>query len=195
MPEQKIKGIVAGNVSSVMLFCKIGIAKQKTIRQPDMIHVIQFPYWMGSEQRLRHTEMILAQVWNEQICPFKASKPVIFVLDGANNLHLGSRNMGTRILREARKYGISRWFITQWADDDKMLNNLSQAALRIFFRPGAYRKRRLLAANSTALGSRCRFQIELGVWRCTPSNCDAYCSVWSTNSCMGFEMGDGGVMK
>ena len=77
-------------VSSVMLFCKIGIAKQKTIRQPNMIHVIQFPYWMGSDQRLRYTEMILAQVWNKQICPFKASKPVIFVLDGANNLHLGS---------------------------------------------------------------------------------------------------------
>ena len=132
-------------------FVKSGLPSKKTIRQPDMIHVIQFPYWMGSDQRLRYTEMILAQVWNEQICPFKASKPVIFVLDGANNLHLGSRNMGTRILREARKYGISRWFITQWADDDKMLNNLSQAALRIFFRPGAYRKRRLLAANSTAL--------------------------------------------
>ena len=176
-------------------FVKSGLPSKKTIRQPDMIHVIQFPYWMGSEQRLRYTEMILAQVWNEQICPFKASKPVIFVLDGANNLHLGSRNMGTRILREGRKYGISGWFITQWADDDKMLNTLSQTALRIFFRPGAYRKRRLLAANSAALGSRCRFQIELGVWRRTPSNCDTYCSVWSTNSCMGFETENGGVMK
>lgn len=183
-----------GLVSSVMLFCKIGIAKQNTIRQltvsflqedntdetvlglisycekqlkasaetetirnclgllaristdvdthipirrPGMIHVIQFPYWMGSDQRLRYTEMILAQVWNEQICPLKVSKPVIFVLDEAHNLHLGSRNMGTRILREGRKYGISGWFITQWADDNKMLNTLSQAALRIFFRPGA----------------------------------------------------------
>lgn len=51
-------------------------------------------------------------------------------------LHLGSQNMSTRILREGRKFGISGWFITQWANDIKMLNTLSQAALRIFFRPG-----------------------------------------------------------
>ena len=107
-----------------------------SIRQPGMIHIIQFPYWMGSDQRLKYTEMILAQVWNEQICPCMASKPVIFVLDEAHGLHLGSQNMSTRILREGRKFGISGWFITQWADDIKMLNTLSQAALRIFFRPG-----------------------------------------------------------
>ena len=181
-------------VSSVMLFCKIGTAKQNTIRQltvsflqenntdetvPELIsycekqlavsseaeiirdylgllvptstdayshtsirqdgriHVIQFPYWMGSDQRLHYSEMILAQVWNEQICPSTASKPVILVLDEAHRLHLGSRNMSTRILREGRKFGISGWFITQWADDAKMLSTLSQAALRIFFRPGA----------------------------------------------------------
>lgn len=181
-------------VSSVMLFCKIGTAKQNTIRQltmsflqenngdetvPElisycekqlaasseaemirnylgllvptstdayphtsirqagMIHVIQFPYWMGSDQRLHYSEMILAQVWNEQICPSTASKPVILVLDEAHRLHLGSRNMSTRILREGRKFGVSGWFITQWADDAKMLSTLSQAALRIFFRPGA----------------------------------------------------------
>ena len=81
--------------------------------------------------------MILAQVWNEQICPCMASKPVIFILDEAHGLHLGSQNMSTRILREGRKFGVSGWFITQWADDAKMLSTLSQAALRIFFRPGA----------------------------------------------------------
>lgn len=181
-------------VSSVMLFCKIGTAKQNTIRQltmsflqenngdetvPElisycekqlaasseaemirnylgllvptstdayphtsirqagMIHVIRFPYWMGTDQRLHYSEMILAQVWNEQICPSTASKPVILVLDEAHRLHLGSRNMSTRILREGRKFGVSGWFITQWADDAKMLSTLSQAALRIFFRPGA----------------------------------------------------------
>lgn len=107
-----------------------------SIRQPGMIHIIQFPYWMGSDQRLKYTEMILAQVWNEQICPCMASKPVILVLGEAHGLHLGSQNMSTRILREGRKFGISGWFITQWADDIKMLNTLSQAALRIFFRPG-----------------------------------------------------------
>ena len=92
---------------------------------------------MGTDQRLHYSEMILAQVWNEQICPSTASKPVILVLDEAHRLHLGSRNMSTRILREGRKFGVSGWFITQWADDAKMLNTLSQAALRIFFRPGA----------------------------------------------------------
>ena len=71
-----------------------------SIRQPGMIHIIQFPYWMGSDQRLKYTEMILAQVWNEQICPCMASKPVIFILDEAHGLHLGSQNMSTRILRE-----------------------------------------------------------------------------------------------
>ena len=115
----------------------VGInATHVSIRQPGMIHIIQFPYWMGSDQRLKYTEMILAQVWNEQICPCMASKPVIFVLDEAHGLHLASQNMSTRILREGRKFGISGWFITQWADDIKMLNTLSQAALRIFFRPG-----------------------------------------------------------
>ena len=109
-----------------------------SIRQPGMIHIIQFPYWMGSDQRLKYTEMILAQVWNEQICPCMASKPVIFVLDEAHGLHLGSQNMSTRILREGRKFGISGWFITQWADDIKMLNTLSQAALRISSRYGEY---------------------------------------------------------
>ena len=132
-------------ISSIRLFCKIGIVKQDTIRQlavsflqenstnetvpelisycekqlkasseiemirnylglivpisadaythvsicqPGMIHIIQFPYWMGSDQRLKYTEMILAQVWNEQICPCMASKPVIFILDEAHGLHL-----------------------------------------------------------------------------------------------------------
>lgn len=64
------------------------------------------------------------------------SAAMFFVLDEAHGLHLGSQNMSTRILREGRKFGISGWFITQWADDIKMLNTLSQAALRIFFRPG-----------------------------------------------------------
>lgn len=86
---------------------------------------------------MQQTEMILTKIWNEQISPFNASKPVILVLDEAHRLHLAARNMSTQILREGRKFDIAGWFITQWADDNKMLNTLSQAALRIFFRPGA----------------------------------------------------------
>lgn len=79
-----------------------------SICQPGMIHIIQFPYWMGSDQRLKYTEMILAQVWNEQVCPCMASKPVILVLDEAHGLHLGNavyvKNTTTDQIQEGGNY-------------------------------------------------------------------------------------------
>lgn len=83
------------------------------------------------------TQFLLFDLWSEKLCRSENSCPVVAVLDECQRFRFSESSIFNRILREGRKYHFSAWFASQWINDKRAVEALSQPALQVCFYPGS----------------------------------------------------------
>jgi len=83
------------------------------------------------------TEILLWDMWYYTTKNGNKDKPFAVVLDEAQNLSHKENSPSAKILTEGRKFGWSAWYATQSLQvlSDDEVTRLSQAAMKIYFRP------------------------------------------------------------
>lgn len=108
------------------------------IRDSDgMVYVFQLAGY-GREIQILLTELLLWDIWHFCVKTGNEGKPLILVLDEAQNLNHGEKSPSRKILTEGRKFGIAGWYATQFMKPqltDIEIQNLQQAAQMLYFCP------------------------------------------------------------
>lgn len=84
------------------------------------------------------TEFLLWDIWNYCTQFGDETKPMIIVMDEAQNLSHQENTPSGKILTEGRKFGISGWYATQFMKpqlDDAEIQRLQQAGQKLYFCP------------------------------------------------------------
>ena len=84
------------------------------------------------------TEFLLWDIWNYCTQFGDESKPLIVVMDEAQNLSHQENTPSGMILTEGRKFGVSGWYATQFMKpqlDDAEIQRLQQAGQKLYFCP------------------------------------------------------------
>lgn len=108
------------------------------IRDSDgMVYVIQLMGYNRDVQVLM-TELMLWDIWSFSVKTGDESKPMILVLDEAQNISHGEKSPSAKILTEGRKFGLSGWYATQFMKPqltDDEIQRLQQAGQKLYFCP------------------------------------------------------------
>ena len=108
------------------------------IRDADgRIYVIQLAGYTREVQTLL-TELLLWDVWYFCVKDGDESKPLILVMDEAQNISHGEKSPSAKILTEGRKFGISGWYATQFMKaqmNSDEIQRLQQAGQKLYFCP------------------------------------------------------------
>lgn len=102
-----------------------------------MVYIIQLAGYERDVQTLM-TELLLWDIWSYSVKNGDESKPLILVLDEAQNLSHGDKSPSAKILTEGRKFGISGWYATQFMKpqlSDDEIQRLQQAGQKLYFCP------------------------------------------------------------
>lgn len=102
-----------------------------------IVYVIQFDGY-GRDVQILLTELLLWDIWNFSVKTGDESKPLILVMDEAQNLSHGDKSPSAKILTEGRKFGISGWYATQFMKpqlSDDEIQRLQQAGQKLYFCP------------------------------------------------------------
>lgn len=84
------------------------------------------------------TDILLWDIWSFSVKNGDESKPLILVLDEAQNLDHGESSPSAKILTEGRKFGLSGWYATQFMKpqlSDDEIQRLQQAGQKLYFCP------------------------------------------------------------
>ena len=84
------------------------------------------------------TEFLLWDIWNYCSQDGDESRPIILVMDEAQNISHQENTPSAKILTEGRKFGISGWYATQFMKpqlDDAEIQRLQQAGQKLYFCP------------------------------------------------------------
>ena len=102
-----------------------------------MIYIFQFMGY-GRDIQVMLTELLLWDLWSFALKSGDESKPLIYVIDEAQNLNHGTKSPSGKFLTEGRKNGLSGWYATQFMKpqlDDVEIQNLQQADQKLYFCP------------------------------------------------------------
>ena len=102
-----------------------------------IVYVMQFDGY-GRDVQVLLTELLLWDIWNFCVKTGDESKPLILVMDEAQNLSHGEKSPSAKILTEGRKFGISGWYATQFMKPqltDDEIQRLQQAGQKLYFCP------------------------------------------------------------
>ena len=102
-----------------------------------MVYVIQLTGY-GRDIQILLTELLLWDIWSFSVKNGDESKPLILVLDEAQNLSHGDKSPSAKILTEGRKFGLSGWYATQFMKpqlSDDEIQRLQQAGQKLYFCP------------------------------------------------------------
>ncbi len=108
------------------------------IRDSDgMVYIFQLAGYSEDIQIIL-TELLLWDIWHFCVKTGNEGRPLILVMDEAQNLNHGERSPSRKILTEGRKFGIAGWYATQFMKpqlNDTEIQNLQQAAQVLYFCP------------------------------------------------------------
>ncbi len=102
-----------------------------------MVYVVQLTGF-GRDVQILLTEILLWDIWYFSVKNGDESKPLVLVLDEAQNLSHGEKSPSAKILTEGRKFGISGWYATQFMKpqlSDDEIQRLQQSAQKLYFCP------------------------------------------------------------
>lgn len=102
-----------------------------------IVYVMQLAGY-GRDVQVLLTELLLWDIWNFCVKTGDESKPLVLVLDEAQNLSHGEKSPSAKILTEGRKFGISGWYATQFMKPqltDDEIQRLQQAGQKLYFCP------------------------------------------------------------
>lgn len=110
----------------------------ETIRSSDgKVYIFQLNGYDRDTQILL-TEFLLWDIWNYCSQDGDESRPIILVMDEAQNISHQENTPSAKILTEGRKFGISGWYATQFMKpqlDDAEIQRLQQAGQKLYFCP------------------------------------------------------------
>ncbi len=110
----------------------------KDIRDGEsVVYVMQLAGYDRDTQMLL-TELMLWDIWGFCEKNGDESKPIVLVMDEAQNLSHAIDSPSAKILTEGRKFGISGWYATQFMKpqlSDDEIQRLQQAGQKLYFCP------------------------------------------------------------
>ena len=110
----------------------------ESIRSSDgKVYIFQLAGYDRDTQILL-TEFLLWDIWNFCAQDGDESRPIVLVMDEAQNLSHQENTPSAKILTEGRKFGISGWYATQFMKpqlDDAEIQRLQQAGQKLYFCP------------------------------------------------------------
>lgn len=101
------------------------------------VYIVQLTGF-GRDVQILLTEILLWDIWYFSVKNGDESKPIVLVLDEAQNLSHGEKSPSAKILTEGRKFGISGWYATQFMKpqlSDDEIQRLQQSAQKLYFCP------------------------------------------------------------
>ena len=109
------------------------------IRDADesVVYIFQFDGYPRDVQVLL-TEILLWDIWNFCVKTGSEDKPLVLVMDEAQNLSHKEKSPSAKILTEGRKFGISGWYATQFMKpqlSDDEIQRLQQSGQKLYFCP------------------------------------------------------------
>ena len=81
--------------------------------EESVVYIFQFDGFPRDVQVLL-TEILLWDIWNFCVKTGSEDKPLVLVMDEAQNLSHKEKSPSAKILTEGRKFGISGWYATQF---------------------------------------------------------------------------------
>lgn len=119
-------------------FVKDDAFSWESIRSADgKVYIFQLAGYDRDTQILL-TEFLLWDIWNFCAQDGDEKRPIILVMDEAQNLSHQENTPSAKILTEGRKFGISGWYATQFMKpqlDDAEIQRLQQAGQKLYFCP------------------------------------------------------------
>lgn len=119
-------------------FVKDDAFSWESIRNADgKVYIFQLAGYDRDTQILL-TEFLLWDIWNFCAQDGDEKRPIILVMDEAQNLSHQENTPSAKILTEGRKFGISGWYATQFMKpqlDDAEIQRLQQAGQKLYFCP------------------------------------------------------------
>lgn len=119
-------------------FVKDDTFSWESIRSADgKVYIFQLAGYDRDTQILL-TEFLLWDIWNFCAQDGDEKRPIILVMDEAQNLSHQENTPSAKILTEGRKFGISGWYATQFMKpqlDDAEIQRLQQAGQKLYFCP------------------------------------------------------------
>ena len=105
--------------------------------EESVVYIFQFDGFPRDVQVLL-TEILLWDIWNFCVKTGSEDKPLVLVMDEAQNLSHKEKSPSAKILTEGRKFGISGWYATQFMKpqlSDDEIQRLQQSGQKLYFCP------------------------------------------------------------